>query len=591
MLDRYHKNQFEYQVYFINLVTMIFLVSVDASPFNRMRKQCEDIRVPMCKDIGYNVTSMPNQFYHQTQKEAGLEVHQFWPLVEIQCSKDLRFFLCSIYIPICMPDYEGSIPACRSVCERAQLGCAPIMKQYGFAWPERMNCGNLPEYGNSGHVCMDELEGGGGSSKYSMSNTSKTVPSHIGKDMLGRETRPTNKHPDVMKTSISNNSRPSVTFDSDCVCQCRYPMISLKEYKKKEYYNKVESGGVLNCALSCHGLFHTKSEHVFATIWLSVWGILCCLSTTLTVTTFMIDKERFRYPERPIIFLSGCYFMTSIGYLIRIGVGHEAIACDEYIIRYQSSERSAMCIVVFLLIYFFGMASSLWWVMLTLTWLLAAGMKWGNEAIAGCSLYFHLVAWAIPAMKTIAILSVDGIDGDPVAGICYVGNQNVALLRRFVLIPLCVYLMVGTSFLLGGFIELFRIRSIIRQQERDSVDKLEKLMVRIGIFSVLYTVPATSIIGCYIYEHVSRDTWERSTNCPCSGPDLKPDYSVFMLKYFMFLIVGITSGFWIWSEKTLESWKKFFARLCRLKTRPNHWIQEDVKVTYKTPCQTTSKRK
>ena len=26
--------------------------------------------------------------------QAGLEVHQFWPLVKIECSPDLRFFLC-----------------------------------------------------------------------------------------------------------------------------------------------------------------------------------------------------------------------------------------------------------------------------------------------------------------------------------------------------------------------------------------------------------------------------------------------------------------------------------------------------------------
>jgi hypothetical protein len=32
-------------------------------------------------------------------------------------------------------------------------------------------------------------------------------------------------------------------------------------------------------------------------------------------------------------------------------------------------------------LYFFGMASSVWWVVLTFTWLLAAGFKWGAEAI------------------------------------------------------------------------------------------------------------------------------------------------------------------------------------------------------------------
>ena len=34
----------------------------------------------------------------------------------------------------------------------------------------------------------------------------------------------------------------------------------------------------------------------------------------------------------------------------------------------------------------------------------------------------------------------------------------------------------------------------------------------------------------------------------------------------MTLVVGITSGFWIWSHKTLDSWRKFYCRLCH--TRP-----------------------
>ena len=30
------------------------------------------------------------------------------------------------------------MPACRSVCERAKLGCLPVMQKYGFEWPSRL---------------------------------------------------------------------------------------------------------------------------------------------------------------------------------------------------------------------------------------------------------------------------------------------------------------------------------------------------------------------------------------------------------------------------------------------------------------------
>jgi len=48
------------------------------------------------------------------------------------------------------------------------------------------------------------------------------------------------------------------------------------------------------------------------------------------------------------------------------------------------------------------------------------------------------------------------------------------------------------------------------------VEKLEKLMVKIGIFSVLYTVPATVTIACYFYELLNRESWNKAwlvNNC------------------------------------------------------------------------------
>ncbi|NXO19468.1 FZD8 protein, partial [Oriolus oriolus] len=383
---------------------------------------CQEITVPLCKGIGYNYTYMPNQFNHDTQDEAGLEVHQFWPLVEIQCSPDLRFFLCSMYTPICLSDYTKPLPPCRSVCERAKAGCAPLMRQYGFAWPDRMRCDRLPEQGSPDTLCMD----------YNRTDLTTAAPPPAKPPLRG--------------------SKPGTPAKAP-------PELAV-------------------------------AEHV----------------------------------------------------------------------RYEST-GPALCTVVFLLVYFFGMASSIWWVILSLTWFLAAGMKWGNEAIAGYAQYFHLAAWLLPSVKSIAVLALSSVDGDPVAGICYVGNQSLENLRGFVLAPLLIYLAIGSMFLLAGFVSLFRIRSVIKQQGGPTkTHKLEKLMIRLGLFTVLYTVPAASVVACLFYEQHNRPRWEATHNCPClrdQQPDQarRPDYAVFMLKYFMCLVVGITSGVWVWSGKTLESWR------------------------------------
>lgn len=533
---------------------------------------------------------MPNPFNHDTQDEAALEAHQFWPLVEIQCSEDLKFFLCSMYAPICMPRYPKHLPACKSVCLRAKRGCAPLMRQYGFEWPEKMNCDELPVYGDKTdpkNLCMDPLNGeapsgpilpAGGFPLPDLGNIDRqnplgvNVPKRINPIKSLVPILPTFPTGIVQKTMFPQinwgvkkdegvNVDITKNFANDaCKCMCHWPMIPIYE-NQTMYHNKVQTGGIMNCGRPCQIPFFTDSERHFSYIWINFWSIFCFVSTSVTLMTYLIDMQRFKYPERPIIFLSGCYMMVSLAYIIQFGFGIEEIACDNDMVRYNS-QKDYKCITVFLLTYFFGMASSLWWVILALTWFLAAGMKWGNEAIASYSPFFHMAAWLIPTVTSMAALWLDDVDGDSVSGICSVGNQNISNLRLYLLIPFFLYLIIGTMFLVGGFISLFRIRNVIKQQGRTKTDKLEKLMMRIGIYSVLYTVPATIVIACYFYEHNYREQWEKGITCPCSGKKIKPIFPIFMLKYFMNIVVGITSGVWIWSGKTLESWKKCYARWC-----------------------------
>ena len=346
---------------------------------------------------------------------------------------------------------------------------------------------------------------------------------------------------------------------------------------------------VPHCGMPCEvedDMFFGKEKRQFAFWWIGLWSKACALSTLFTVLTFLVDMQRFRYPERPIIFLSACYFMVACTYIVGFWIG-DLVACDgpfqtpeqykninpdDMVKVVTQGTKKEGCTILFMLLYFFSMASSIWWVILTLTWFLSAGMKWGHEAIESNSQYFHLAAWAVPAIKTIAILAMGQVDGDVLSGVCFTGISDVDALRGFVLAPLFVYLLIGTSFLLAGFVSLFRIRTVMKH-EGTKTDKLEKLMVRIGIFSVLYTVPATIVIACYFYEQQYRGAWMTTWHkriCEkyyCPGPPYSrtlatPDFTVFMIKYLMTLIVGITSGFWIWSGKTFASWSNFANRLC-----------------------------
>lgn len=61
----------------------------DIFPFPHHNK-CEPVTIPLCSDLQYNATIMPNLIGHTRQDDAALEVHQFIPLVKIDCSPDLK---------------------------------------------------------------------------------------------------------------------------------------------------------------------------------------------------------------------------------------------------------------------------------------------------------------------------------------------------------------------------------------------------------------------------------------------------------------------------------------------------------------------
>ncbi|KTG35309.1 hypothetical protein cypCar_00034232 [Cyprinus carpio] len=354
---------------------------------------CQPITIPLCTDIAYNQTIMPNLVGHYNQEDAGLEVHQFYPLVKVQCSPELKFFLCSMYAPVCTV-LEKAIPPCRSICERAKHGCEALMNKFGFQWPERLRCEHFPVLGD-GHICVGQND-----SVATVSPVHMPVPGTPGIQLYSSLDKPF-RCPSVLK--VPSYLGYKFLGELDCGAPC-------ESSRTQRVY-----------------MFFTDQEIEFARIWILIWSSLCCASTLFTVTT------------------------------------------------------------------------------------------------------------------------------------------------GFVLAPLFIYLFIGTSFLLAGFVSLFRIRTIMKH-DGTKTEKLERLMVRIGVFSVLYTVPATIVIACFFYEQAFRQHWEKSwisTYCkslaiPCPmqpAPHMTPDFTVFMIKYLMTLIVGITSGFWIWSGKTLQSWRKFYARL------------------------------
>ncbi|XP_048583367.1 protein mom-5 isoform X2 [Nematostella vectensis] len=141
----------QFQVIFCALILVAAALQWRTVDSQSYVARCQEVTIPMCKNLGYNQTLFPNSLGHKTQREAGLIVHQFVPLVKVNCSEMLSRFLCFTYAPFCTVLMKPVLP-CRSMCRAVRRGCETLMKRFGFDWPETLNCKKFPRKSRS--ICV-----------------------------------------------------------------------------------------------------------------------------------------------------------------------------------------------------------------------------------------------------------------------------------------------------------------------------------------------------------------------------------------------------------------------------------------------------
>nr|AID23667.1 frizzled-4 [Hofstenia miamia] len=349
-----------------------------------------------------------------------------------------------------------------------------------------------------------------------------------------------------------------------------------KELRKDDHqYLKLR-----NCGLPCRKVLYSRKQYEFSRKWSLIWASICFVCSFFTLLTYMIDMERFGYPERPIVFLAACYIFIAACHIVGYLMGDLMVCRDDIVVQHN---KVWSCTVSFIILYYFLMASALWWVILSIAWFLSAGFKWSSEALERHSLYFHLLAWFIPGVQTAVVVFANEIDGDDLTGTCFTGISNQMVSRTLVIAPLAFYFILGCVFLLGGFISLFRIRSFMKLDGRETDRaKVEKLIARIGVFSILYTIPSSVLLVCFIYDQAVKDEMRKSfvdscgysvSNCDAQNFASTNHFAIVAIKTFMTLIVGITSAFWVCSTKTLQSWKLFVVQVfcCKICSSPQEF--------------------
>lgn len=243
--------------------------------------RCEPITINLCMNIPYNETIMPNLMNHQKQEDAGQEVHQYMPLVKMKCSPDLRFFLCTVYAPVCTI-IEKAIPPCRSLCESARSGCEELMNSFGFMWPEALDCSKMPE--NDGtELCVGTNE---------TTTRQEPVPVSPPARMPMAEFQPTwneGLRPHGGMGVGNGNNFIMGARDFGFVCPMQFKIPHGLGYSLK-VGDKVEP----DCGAPCDGMFFTERQRRFSRVWVGTWAAVCAASCFFTFLTFLIDTDRFR---------------------------------------------------------------------------------------------------------------------------------------------------------------------------------------------------------------------------------------------------------------------------------------------------------
>ncbi|XP_070156098.1 protein smoothened isoform X4 [Polyergus mexicanus] len=298
--------------------------------------------------------------------------------------------------------------------------------------------------------------------------------------------------------------------------------------------------------------------------------------------TFLIDwRSANKYPALVIFYINGCFLVSCIGWLVQFTPsGREVIICrkDGTLRMREPSGENLSCVVVFVLVYYFLMAAMVWFVILTYAWHMSfRALGTIQDRINKKSAYFHLIAWCVPLVLTVAIMALGRIDGNSMTGICFVGYADHAA-KAFVLGPVSIVVLVGGYFLCRGLYTLIRLKISSQEiiSERAS-SKIKQTIVRMGLFSIATLAAVVVTFYCQIYEIQHSWEWRQSfrnymicaittmyadvSDCKI---DMRPSTGKLQLHLLALFSTGILMSSWVWTNSTVDTWCRFLRSVCFL---------------------------
>lgn len=483
-----------------------------------------------------------------------------YPLLTTRCSPYFRFFACSVHQPACIESRVIAV-ACRELCAVVRDECREAARIFNIRWQDHFPDCNLLQASVQELPYVDDV------------TIRRDICLHPKSDVITFTLiTPTTE------LSTEGNYQSSNSSFNDIRC----PPELRSSHQSKFRFLDVDS-----CAPPCEHMFVKDAR--FLRIFILIIALISSFISFFIILTFILNPQRFRYPERPIIFYSICYFVIANLHIVGFFLGDSA-SCNQRRLNaanevtqgattVESARDNPLCTWLFIAFHFFTVKGTIWWLILTFTWLLASAFKWGTEPIEQLAPYYHSLAYFVPCFHTIVLLISGRIEGDNITGLCSVGVYDSFGARYLLLLPTACYLALGVCMLLTGFFCLNRVRRSLTN-DKDS-KKLKKLMMRIGCFSLLFIFPQCFFIFILLYEDHNRDEWTKawylrtcdhySVPCPTLlvSRQSRPHMIIYYIKYAATLTLAFPPLFWICGKKTFKSWSTFPSQSCCAITNDN----------------------
>lgn len=471
-------------------------------------------------------------------------------MINSNCSKLTRFLICSSLFPLCTPDVDKPVTACKLLCETVKSDCS----NSSVGWPEFLNCDTFPQPDKE-ELCMKtpQEEKQENSTQSSTSTTTTEATTTTSKPYIpawsGLNWPQTKLIHHSLQHEFNFEHRPLM---HPIICPLNFTAIDDR------------------CVASCNrDAMYTGVQKKITEALILALSAGCFVLTLFSLVTFWAEPTRFGYPERPVLFLCLCYNLFSLSYLERV-VFHNPRKEGLVPLDITQCHLTPPCIASYITTSYLTLCACSWWLIFALCFYLSSNKRWSSEALEKKSGLFHILAWVPPLFPPIAALMFGSVSVNELTGMCSAPG--------FVEIPAFILLLLGIIFTERAVKSL----KVLQEQIRSATgtQRFSQIRKRFLLFSLVFFVPSMLSMILGFFERLEPKANPCLTRDTCVQPEKQTSIPVIM-KIFFHLAGGTLTGMWVWSRKTCESY--------RSRLTPSNPMLNLTKTNMITPCKAFTK--